>query len=143
MLQLLLYVIASALLALGHDYRSRIANKEARIRHRVYYETVGKWGAQVVAPASADPGLPDARPGRDHIGICKPPVKCDPVHEGVIAFLEDMVLQPREPSQSEKLDELLAITRAGGAFNRAAEQGISEAAVRHRRTARRREHRAR
>ncbi len=67
---------------------------------------------------------------RDHFQICKPVGRDDPVYEGIVAFLGDEVLQPREPSQSEKLDELLAIARAGGAFARAAEQGISEAAVR-------------
>ncbi len=84
-----------ALLALSHDYRVRVANREALIRHSVYYETVGKWGVQVVTPASADPGLPDARPipiGRDHMRICKPPSKDDHVHEGIVAFLQDEIL---------------------------------------------------
>jgi tetratricopeptide (TPR) repeat protein len=122
-----------ALLGLNHDYLNRIANKEARIRHQVYYETLGKWGAEIVTLASADLGAPEARPipvNRDHFGICKPVGNDDPVFEGVCAFLQDDVLQSREPSQNEKFEELLAIARAGGAFIRAAEQGISEAAVR-------------
>ena len=41
-----------ALLDLGHTYRDRIANKEASIRHKVYYETEGMWGARVVTPAN-------------------------------------------------------------------------------------------
>ncbi len=85
-----------ALLTLSHDYRVRVANREALIRHCVYYETVGKWGVKVVTPTSADPGLPDARPvaiGRDHMRICKPPSKADHVYEGVIAFLQDEILK--------------------------------------------------
>ncbi len=123
----------AALLDLAHSYRDRVANKDARIRHRVYYETVNAVGAPIVSPLSADPGLPGARPvavNRDHMSICKPASGDDPVYEGVIAFLQDEVLQPREPSSNEKLDELLALARAGGAFQRAAAQGISEAAVR-------------
>ncbi len=84
-----------ALLALGHDYRNRVANKDVRIRHRVYYETVGMWGPKVVTPVSADPGLPDTRPvpvERDHLNICKPESRDDPVYEGVLAFLQDEVL---------------------------------------------------
>ena len=130
----------AALLDLAHSYRDRIANKEARIRHRIYYETVPVAGAPIVSPWSADPGLSGARPAgvnRDHFQICKPVDREDSVYEGVIAFLQDEVLQPREPSQreisietSEDVKELLAIVRAGGVFERAAEQGISEAAIR-------------
>jgi tetratricopeptide (TPR) repeat protein len=123
----------AALLDLAHSYRDRIANKEAVIRHCVYYETVGRWGAQVVTPLSADLGIAGVRPvpvNRDHMGICKPTSRDDAVYEGVVAFLADEVLQPREPSQNEKFDELLALARGAGAFQRAAEQGISEAAVR-------------
>jgi tetratricopeptide (TPR) repeat protein len=123
----------AALLDLAHTYRDRIANKEALIRHCAYYETVGKWGAHVVTAISADPGIAGVRivpVNRDHMRICKPTSQDDAVYQGVVAFLADEVLQPRELSQSEKIDELLAIARAGGAIHRAAEQGISEAAVR-------------
>ena len=104
----------TALLELGHFYRDRIANEEVVIRHRVYYEKLGVWGTNVVTPASADLGLAGVRPvpiKRDHIHICKPQSKDDPVYEGVVAFLEDEVLRPRKQNQNDKLDEVLALTR--------------------------------
>jgi len=101
----------AALLDLGHSYRDRVANGEARIRHRVYYEGKGVWGAEVVTSASADPGLPGVRPvkvERDHIRISKPIGKEDVVYEGVLTFLRDEALQPRPPSQYQKVDKLQA-----------------------------------
>ncbi len=103
----------AALLDLSHTYRDRIANGEASIRHRVYYEGVGVWGADVVTPVSADPGLPGVRPvkvDRDHMRIQKPVDRDDVVYEGILAFLKDEVLQPRPLNLSQKLDELLRRT---------------------------------
>ena len=40
------------------------------------------------------------------MSICKPLDKGDTVYEGVLAFLQDEVLQPRAPSQTAKLDAL-------------------------------------
>lgn len=41
----------ASLLYLRHTYGDRIANREAKIRHRVYYEGEGVWGAEVVKPS--------------------------------------------------------------------------------------------
>ncbi len=109
----------AALLELSHTYRDRIANGEANIRHRVYYEGKGVWGVEVVTATSADPGLPGVRPvkvNRDHTRIQKPVAKEDVVYEGILAFLQDeilqegQVIQPRPLSPSQKLDELLRRT---------------------------------
>ncbi|MGQ0445085.1 MAG: tetratricopeptide repeat protein [Beijerinckiaceae bacterium] len=133
----------AALLELGHFYRDRIANEEVMIRHRVYYETLGMWGAKVVTAASADPGLPGVGPipvNRDHKNICKP-VKNkdglyddDPVYEGIAAFLQVEVLQPRKQTQNQKLDEILALARhlarsstSAPAAGRGAEQTVAAA----------------
>jgi hypothetical protein len=121
------------LLDLSVSYRNCIADNGARIRHCVYYETQGVWGTKPVNAVSADPGITGVRPvpvGRDHIAICKVPSRIDEVYEGVLAFLEDEALAPRSPTQSEKIDELLEIARAGGVFQRAEHEGISEFAVR-------------
>ena len=122
-----------ALLELGHTYRERIANKEALIRHKVYYEKVGCWGVKAVTPASADPALPGARPigvNRNHLDICKPATEDDPVYEGILAFLNDEVLQPQEPSAAEKLDDVFEFVRRAGVVQHAEREGISELAVR-------------
>jgi NAD(P)-dependent dehydrogenase (short-subunit alcohol dehydrogenase family) len=119
----------SNLLDLSVSYRNCIADNGARIRHLVYYETEGIWGAKPVNAVSADPGITGVRPvpvGRDHIAICKVPSRTDEVYEGVSAFLEDEVLAPRPPTQNEKIDELLGIARQGGVFLRAEQEGISE-----------------
>jgi tetratricopeptide (TPR) repeat protein len=106
----------AALLDLSHTYRDRIANGEATIKHRVYYEMEGLIGPKkLVMPASADPGLPGVRPipvNRNHTGIAKPTRTDDVVFEGIIAFLQDDVLQPRQPTQSQKLDKLQATVEA-------------------------------
>jgi hypothetical protein len=79
----------AAMLDLAQSYRDRIANKEAHIRHRVYYETINAIGVPIVTLLSDDP-----------------------VYQGIAAFLAGEVLLPREPSQDEKLNELLANTRS-------------------------------
>ncbi len=103
----------AALLDLSHTYRDRIANGEANIRHRVYFEGRGIWGLEVVTPASADPGLPGVRPvkvDRDHRRIHKPIGKDDVVYEGILSFLQDEILQSRPASINQKIDELLRRT---------------------------------
>ena len=100
------------LLDLSHSYRERIINGEARIRHRVYYETEAYGVFKIVSPASADLGVPGARPigvKRHHMSICKPLDEEDRVYEGVLTFLQDEVLLPRAPSQNDKIDELLRL----------------------------------
>ena len=97
------------LLDLSHSYRERIINGEARIRHRVYYETEAYGVFKIVSPASADLGVPGTRPigvKRHHMSICKPLDEEDRVYEGVLTFLQDEVLLPRAPSQTEKMDAL-------------------------------------
>lgn len=101
----------ASLLDLSHTYRDRIANGEAKIRHRVYYEGEGVWGAEVVTPASADPGLPGVRPvkiNRDHTRIQKPIDKKDPVYEGILSFLQDEVLKAKKTS--DESDEAVILT---------------------------------
>jgi tetratricopeptide (TPR) repeat protein len=99
----------AALLDLNASYRNLIADSAGRIRHRVFYENV-HGVASVVAPISADPGLPGARPipaARDHRTICKPLNRDDEVYTSVLAFLQVDALAPRASTQGEKLDEIL------------------------------------
>jgi hypothetical protein len=102
----------AALLDLSNSYRNCLADHDARIRHRVFYEKRGMYGlAKAVAPMSADPGIAGVRPvviDRDHATICKPLDRDDPVYEGTLAFLEE-ALAPVPPTQDEKLDEVLRI----------------------------------
>jgi len=84
---------------LSVSYRNWVADDRARIRHRVYYETRGVFGAPPVDATSADPGITGVRPvaiGRDHIALCKPNDRRDQVYEGVLAFLDEAI-EPRSP----------------------------------------------
>ncbi len=102
----------AALLDLSNSYRNCVADNDARIRHRVFYEKCGMYGiAKAVAPISADPGIAGVRPvpiDRDHATICKPLERGDPVYEGTFAFLDE-ALGPPPPTRDEKLDEVLRI----------------------------------
>jgi pimeloyl-ACP methyl ester carboxylesterase len=96
------------LLDLSISYRNCIADDDARIRHRVYYETEAISGAKPANAMTSDPGITGVRPypvGRDHMAICKVPGRADQVYVGVMAFLED-ALKPRPPSQGQKIDQI-------------------------------------
>src|ERR1700729_533235 len=93
----------AALLDLASSYRNCIADNGARIRHRVFYETQGVWGAKAVIAMSADPGITGVRPvavTRDHLTICKLGRRGDQIYESVQAFLESDVLEPRPRTQN-------------------------------------------
>jgi hypothetical protein len=97
----------ASLVDISISYRNCIADIGGRIRHHVYYETEGVWGAKAVTETSADPGMTGVRPigvGRNHIAICKVPDRGDPVYEGVLAFLEDRALVSRPATPSEPKD---------------------------------------
>lgn len=96
---------------LSDNYRDYVEANDGRIRHLIYYEKKGVVGVKVVPAGTANPGLAGAARvpiGRDHISLCKLPDRADQVYEGVMAFL-DRALQPRPPTPSEKIDNILKI----------------------------------